>query len=382
MMSVMSVDLSMYELVWPTELFVSEADRIARSESTTWASRAAWLLTEAFSGMTAVSDFEDVAKTKAARGWGKAKADPWEASETTWADPQLVWLVEIIQRAGELRHASTPRPYWPQRQAIATGKPAVGDPGSTRRQFTRVITEFEENGYLVEAFGQECVDDPRDLPDPSEVIDRRLGIPALWPLEPSAWDDDAFYGLVEVFHDLVSRPRDRSYHSWDQCGWHYSEFHAAPARSLYVWKINTILGRAGIEYELATEGEDQGRLVAVTDDSRAELVRRALADSAPDARDRVQHAVALFRSRSASVESKRSAIVVLAGLLEERRKLIRDDVSRQDEGALFEIANRFDLRHRRADQLGDYDPAFLDWIFWWYLATVELTNRLIADRSS
>ncbi len=24
-----------------------------------------------------------------------------------------------------------------------------------------------------------------------------------------------------------------------------------------------------------------------------------------------------------------------------------------------------------------YDEAFLDWIFWWYLGTVELTNRLI-----
>jgi len=92
--------------------------------------------------------------------------------------------------------------------------------------------------------------------------------------------------------------------------------------------------------------------------------------------------VALFRSRSASPESKRSAIVALAGLLEERRQLIREDVGRQDEGALFEIANRFDLRHRRADQHGDYDEAFLDWIFWWYLATVELTNRLLATRSA
>ena len=26
----------------------------------------------------------------------------------------------------------------------------------------------------------------------------------------------------------------------------------------------------------------------------------------------------------------------------------------------------------------DYDPIFLDWIFWWYLATVELIDRLLA----
>ncbi|MGW1616541.1 hypothetical protein ACWCQZ_45340 [Streptomyces sp. NPDC002285] len=44
-------------------------------------------------------------------------------------------------------------------------------------------------------------------------------------------------------------------------------------------------------------------------------------------------------------------------------------------GALFEIANRYDLRQR-----GDYGEPFLDWIFWWYLATVELANRITADR--
>jgi hypothetical protein len=27
---------------------------------------------------------------------------------------------------------------------------------------------------------------------------------------------------------------------------------------------------------------------------------------------------------------------------------------------------------------GDYDPVFLDWIFWLYLATVELTDSLLA----
>ncbi|MBV6703384.1 hypothetical protein KV557_40985 [Kitasatospora aureofaciens] len=40
------------------------------------------------------------------------------------------------------------------------------------------------------------------------------------------------------------------------------------------------------------------------------------------------------------------------------------------------IANKFEIRHRDASQQEDYDPAFLHWIFWWYLATVELTTTL------
>jgi hypothetical protein len=43
------------------------------------------------------------------------------------------------------------------------------------------------------------------------------------------------------------------------------------------------------------------------------------------------------------------------------------------------IASKFDLRHRNDKQHANYDPAFRDWAFWWYLATIELTDR-IRDR--
>jgi hypothetical protein len=290
------------------------------------------------------------------------------------------WFDQLVKRASELRHAAAPRPYWPQRRGSGLSHDG-STPRDTRRDFARLIGEIADSGYLVEVFGEYCVDDPNDLPDASEVIDRRLGIPDLWPLAPETWDEDTFYGLIEVFHDLVSRPRTRWPHNFGGCGWHHSEFDNGPARILYRWKVNALLRSAGIEYELAAEGEDLGRLVAITDDARSQLVHRALNDSAPDITTRIRHAIALFRGRDTSAESKRSAIVALAGILEERRAVIKEQVGKPDEGALFEIANRYDLRHRRADQRGDYDEAFLDWIFWWYLATVELTNRLIASRN-
>jgi len=48
---------------------------------------------------------------------------------------------------------------------------------------------------------------------------------------------------------------------------------------------------------------------------------------------------------------------------------------------LFHIANQFGIRHQTAGQLRDYDPMFLEWIFWWYLATIELTDRLLARQA-
>lgn len=258
--------MSNYELLWPTELFVSEGKRVLRSQGASWTDRAIWFLTETLAGTTAVADFEDIPKRR------ELVDDSWSAAPGGWGTQQTgptqsEWLGEVICRAAELRHAAEPRPYWPQRhgQGLSLDGSTARD---TRRDFARIIGEFAENGYLAEVFGEECVDDPDDLPDASEVIDRRLGIAHLWPLAPEFWDEDTFYGLIEVFHDLVSRPRMRRYHSYGGCGWHHSEFHNGPARTLYRWKINKLLRTAGIDYALAAEGEDLGRLVAVTDDAR------------------------------------------------------------------------------------------------------------------
>ena len=62
--------------------------------------------------------------------------------------------------------------------------------------------------------------------------------------------------------------------------------------------------------------------------------------------------------------------------------MIKKELLSKDEGALFQIANQFDIRHRGADQQRDYEEAYLDWIFWWYLGTVELTDRLLARETA
>jgi predicted ATP-grasp superfamily ATP-dependent carboligase len=48
---------------------------------------------------------------------------------------------------------------------------------------------------------------------------------------------------------------------------------------------------------------------------------------------------------------------------------------------LHSIVSKFDIRDRNASQLAEYDDAFLDWIFYWYLATVNLTEHLLATQS-
>ena len=70
-------------------------------------------------------------------------------------------------------------------------------------------------------------------------------------------------------------------------------------------------------------------------------------------------------------------------MLEERRhNVLIDALAKSDRSALFDIANNFHVRHQDAKQKRDYDDFYLDWIFWLYLASIELTNRVIDQQAA
>jgi hypothetical protein len=351
------LDTADFALVWPKDLFVDEARVLLDSTDATdqrWYEAAALLLEEAFSAPAA---------RRALLSEGPA-AGPWKPG------PRGV-LEALVEQADQLRQA-THTPYWSQRRAPPLTIEEVMD------KFVRLVAELHQRGYFEGLAPRDCNRPPGD---PSGQLKIRVGKGRLWPLHRSRrrWDQDVFFDLVEVLHDFVARPRARSWHDDDDDGchdWHHQEFAVEPGRRLYRWRVNRLLDRSTIGYRLAEEGEDVGRLVAVTDEARTELAT-TMAERTGATGDQVRHALALFRARGASDYDKRSAIVALYGVLEERRQLLKEELPRRDEAALFQIANQFAIRHQRADQLGNYDPVFLDWVFWWYLATIELTNRLI-----
>jgi hypothetical protein len=51
--------------------------------------------------------------------------------------------------------------------------------------------------------------------------------------------------------------------------------------------------------------------------------------------------------------------------------------SPRDESSLFEIANNYALRHRNDSQRDEYAEEFLEWVFWLFAATIELTDQLL-----
>lgn len=96
--------------------------------------------------------------------------------------------------------------------------------------------------------------------------------------------------------------------------------------------------------------------------------------------DSVARALAQFRARGANRLDKQAACRALAHELEPLRDDIKEHLLSGDEKLLFETANKFAIRHNRADQHDDYADEYLDWLFWVYLSTIELMRRLAAAR--
>lgn len=293
----------------------------------------------------------------------------------------LAWLAALVDAAADLPRERATRPYWSQRR---TGPGSPDSSLSTIVLRTRtLIREFEDGGYFAESIGYDCVDGNGDTASsPQEELAQRVGKPHLWTAAPDEWEEADLFDFIEVMHDLAARPTSGYYHSYANCGWHPSRFSRRSGQRLYRWRINRLLDTTTLDLRLAEHGEDTGRLVHVASGDLAQLVDEVLEDADTEAARAVAHAVALFRARTATRQSRRSAVIELAGVLERRRKLLKEHLLSKDESALFEIANKFDIRHRNEFQRGDYDDDFLEWIFYWYLSTVHLTNQLLTRRRS
>lgn len=372
---------SAYTLAWPAGILAAELRWVLRRAPDFDSDVAELLLEEAFVADEPRDEFRSAVD----------RSDPFDRPSPYGAsNGKLDLLRQVLAEIDRLPEQRRPRPYWHQRQGVELQAPPnllVEQQRGQRLQvaWANTIGRFASGGYLEHVAPSPCVDDDDPPPDPDDVVDqeleRRLGIPGLWPLRPGEWDDDTFYSLIEALGDLVARPRHRRLHNYNRCGWHYSQFASGPGRALYRSAVNDLLDQSDVGLRLADDGEDVGRLVHAAGDDREHLIERTLHSPDPDVRDDAGHAVALFRSRTATTVERRSAVVALAGILERRRALLRSELFRRDEGALFRIANEFDVRHRDKSQQTDYDPVFLDWLFWWYLATVELTDRLLARQA-
>jgi len=272
------------------------------------------------------------------------------------------------------------RPYY----SIRTGR-NPNAPNISLQLFLRLFKElflsFEEKDYFQESFGYYCVDQD-EVPgklgrDISAVLLRKLRKDNLWPIldKYEQYSEDDLFDMIEFLHDHISYPVDGYYHDYCDCGWHYSEFDTSKGREEFRQEVNELLRDYSSGYELSESGE-----ILILADSGIESLFEAPVptEDTENIRARVASAVVKFRRSRSSLDDRRDAIRDLADVLEFLRPKVREVLASKDESDLFELANRYGIRHHRPDQKTDYDkPIFYSWMFYYYLATIHAALRLI-----
>lgn len=140
------------------------------------------------------------------------------------------------------------REYWSERQGRAPSAGGLSlDP--LKKLVLSTLDEFTQRYYFQEAFGYYCVDDGevagRVGSDVPAWFLRVIGREDIWPYTQHAggWDDDTLFDVVELLHDVISKPVDGRYHDFGGCGLHYSRFDRETGRTEYRQALNQLLER-------------------------------------------------------------------------------------------------------------------------------------------
>lgn len=250
--------------------------------------------------------------------------------------------------------------------------------------FYDLYKEFEINGYFQEAFGYHCVDEgfvPGKLGIQIEAkFFRKLKKRNIWPIDKKYqnYSEEDTFDVIELFYDLISKPIEGNDHSFNNCGLHYFKFDAESGKREYRSEINDLLIDFGNGFELSIEGE----ILTLPERGLENLLDANLPEYDPEnVENKINLAINKFRRYKSSLEERKNAIRELADVLEYLRPKCKAMISKKDESDLFELANNFGIRHHNNVQKTDYDKSiWYSWIFYYYLATIHASLRLITLR--
>ena len=368
-------------LRWPPALLIEELDKLINYNLPNWGNFAETLLDDAFEDGSMFELFESITSRVQFSEVGK----PWENNGKESTESLQVSLLR------EVKSLSHEFPQSSQLPILFTFRNTATPIESTDPSFEALLNELNatlqnlrNRGYFEKVFGPDCIDREEEGVSFDDINMKHSGSGLTWPLDIRYYDAfgrDFLYNALEIFDYYVAAPTQRSWHGFGEPHWDFYRFSRRRGRAVYRWEINRILSKHKSRYEMATEGANAGQIVERTAPQMADLITSVTTETRDnDDAQKVSHAFDHFQKREIDSESKRSACITLAAVLENRRYLLKENLLTKDEGALFQLANEFHIRHNNERQKRDYDSAFLEWVFWWYIATIDLSNKLIKQQ--
>ncbi|MGG0496711.1 hypothetical protein ABEY62_27540 [Priestia megaterium] len=199
---------------------------------------------------------------------------------------------------------------------------------------------------------------------------KRIGKRDLIPIsEDQGYSEEDVFDLIELFYDYVSKPVliNNGYSE-------YSEYSKEIGKEEYRKEMNEILNNYKDGFELAEDGYVRELL----DNGLEELLdSKQEFSSDTESENIVQVAKKKFFHYKADESDKKSAIFELGTVLEKLQKTKTLQLNNQDESDLFNLLNKFNIRHNRPDQKPNYDKdVFYPWMFYNLLASVDASLKL------
>jgi hypothetical protein len=245
------------------------------------------------------------------------------------------------------------------------------------------LSEFQRldgADYFQEYFGYFCVDNGHVPGKRGTDIAARMSFdlrkPDLWPVDQAipGYSEDDLFDVIEYLFDNISKPVEGRFHSYGNCGMHYSTFDRDAGRAEYRAEINKLLETYSDGFELNEVGE----ILELAPQGMQEIFAAEVPNSDPNVAERVASAIQKFRRYKATTDERRDAVRDLADVLEYLRPQAKRVLVKADENDLFNIANNFAVRHHNTAQKSDYDKGiWLSWMFYFYLSTIHACIRLI-----
>jgi hypothetical protein len=262
----------------------------------------------------------------------------------------------------------TEQPLWSERRGETFG--LTEDGFGTLMQ--AALTRIKEEGLLDEAFGyDDGLGIQRRRYDQTAYLTMRFGDP--WADElvkhPSFVKYESrgrVYDLIELmYRELVSAPVEVDGTLVT------GNFDNEDGQLRLMEIVNPILARVDPPLEL----RDTGEIVEAVAEPFQRLVYQPLPEGVPkkEVSDRVDDAVRHYFRRDATTGDRRAAVKELIDALEFMRTDVKEHMLTKDEGALFQLANGFAIRHNKPRTRRDFDePAWLAWTFYMYLASIRV----------
>ena len=190
----------------------------------------------------------------------------------------------------------------------------------------------------------------------------------------------SLFDLIEFFYDNIAKPYNFTFHQYNNCGIHVSGANYDLGK--YEWReeVNKHL----VNFETAYTLEKNGHIEELpSSKGLTNLTQNIVPHDVPETIDnRVNHACSLFLKGNSTIDEKRDALKNLADVLELLRDDVQSNIPNNEGRRIFEIANTFGIRHHNETQQTDYNQGvYYYWIFYSYLATIDLLARLKKEQS-